>query len=145
MSENGNIRTMEFICDDFWGRPTYKCTETGRLWKDITLGSERPQLCSCGNDIEGEPDSPIKPDLEIHYVGREPEPDKFNYMMLSRLRSDCDYYLGYGHRNEKQLWAGDEKGQIDEMKRLWNVFPEDKKPEWLSLEEILQYEQLMTA
>lgn len=68
---------------------------------------------------------------------------KFRYMMLDRMRQDCDYYLGYGNRNAKQLWAGDEKAQIENMKALWNSFPEEDKPEWLTWEDILEYEKQM--
>lgn len=41
---------------------------------------------------------------------------KFNYMLLGRLKSDCEYYLGYGGRNAKSLWAHDEQAQIDKMR-----------------------------
>jgi hypothetical protein len=68
----------------------------------------------------------------------------FNYMMLGRLQSDCEYYLSYGNRSERQLWAGSVEGQIKEMKRIWHSLPEDKKPEWLSMEDILEYERKMT-
>lgn len=34
---------------------------------------------------------------------------KFRYMLLSRMQSDCEYYLNYGNRNPKRLWAGDEQ------------------------------------
>lgn len=64
-------------------------------------------------------------------------------MMLGRLESDCKYYLGYGNRNPKHLWAGDEKKQIEEMKRIYNSFTDDKKPEWLTWENILEYEKEM--
>lgn len=33
---------------------------------------------------------------------------KFRYMLLSRMQSDCEYYLNYGNRNPKRLWAGDD-------------------------------------
>ena len=69
--------------------------------------------------------------------------EKFRYMMLDRLQSDCDYYLGYGNRSEKQLWTGNVDEQIKQMKLLWNSFPEDKKPEWLTMEQILNYEKEM--
>lgn len=72
------------------------------------------------------------------------EVSEFDYMMLSRLQSDCEYYLGYGNRSERNLWAGSVKGQIKEMKRIWDSLPEDKKPEWLSMEDILEYERKMT-
>lgn len=68
---------------------------------------------------------------------------KFRYMMLDRMRQDCDYYLGYGNRNTSQLWAGDEKAQIENMKALWNSFPEEDKPEWLTWDELLEYEKEM--
>lgn len=65
----------------------------------------------------------------------------FNYQMLDRLRSDCDYYLGYGNRNVKALWAKDEKVQIDIMRALYDKVPES--PEWLTKEQIDSYEQKM--
>lgn len=150
MNDN-NIRTMELIGEDFWSRPVYKCIETGSLWKDITLGSDKPELYNCNNEFEGEPDCPIKQTLEIYFTERTKKPiedqpteeQKFNYMMLGRLKSDCDYYLGYGNRYAKHLWAGNEQDQIDEMKKLFNSFEDDKKPEWLTFEKILEYEKLM--
>lgn len=63
---------------------------------------------------------------------------KFSYMMLSRLVSDCKYYIRHPH--PKHLWAGSVAGQIEEMKRLWNELPIKGKPEWLSMEEILEWE-----
>lgn len=143
--ENNNIRTMEYIGEDSWNRPVYKCIETGNLWKGITLGSKNPSLYSCGNNFDGEPDCPIKSSLEIKFINKaEEEPNKFNYMMLDRLRSDCDYYLGYGNRNKGRLCEKDEQKHIDEMKKLYNSFHDDKKPEWLTYEQILTYEKLMT-
>lgn len=66
---------------------------------------------------------------------------KFEYMLLSRLESDCKYFLGNGNRYEKGLWAGSVEGQIAKMKELWNLLPE--KPEWLTLEQIEEYEKQM--
>ena len=67
----------------------------------------------------------------------------FRYMLLSRLKMDCDYYLGYGNRNAKQLWACDEKKQIENMKALWNTFDPDDKPEWLTWNELMGYAERM--
>lgn len=58
---------------------------------------------------------------------------RFNYMLLSRLKQDCVYYLDNG-RNAKHLWARDEQAQIDKMRELYEAVPE--KPEWLTREEI---------
>ncbi|MGT2946165.1 LPD11 domain-containing protein [Streptococcus chenjunshii] len=68
---------------------------------------------------------------------------RFRYSMLDRLRSDCDYFLGNGHRNESRLWAGDVVTHIAEMKRYWLLFEDDEKPEWLTWEQILDYEYKM--
>lgn len=74
----------------------------------------------------------------------EPTPEeKYNYQMLSRLKMDCDYYLGNGNRNTKRLWAENEENHIIEMKKLYNSFSEDKKPEWLTWIDILNYKSLM--
>lgn len=144
--ESNNIRTMELIGVDDWSRPVYKCIETGNLYKDITLGSDKPDLYSCSNDFEGEPGFPINDDLEIHFketVKQINQKDRFNYQLLGRLISDCEYYLGNGNRNVKHLWANNEKEQIEKMKELYNSFSDNEKPEWLTYEQILQYEKLM--
>lgn len=146
--ENNNIRTMEFIGEDDWNNNVYKCLETKILYKGEIFGDEETpsQLYSCGNEIDGEMCYPINKDFEIHFIKQEnliSKEEKFNYMMLDRLRQDCDYYLGNGNHYKKHLWAGDEQKQIDEMKKLYNSFAEDKKPEWLTWNNILEYEELM--
>ena len=61
----------------------------------------------------------------------------FNYMMLDRLKSDCEYYLCYGGRNAKSLWAHDEQRQIDKMRELYDSLP--IKPKWLTMDQIDEY------
>ncbi|MBC5648174.1 hypothetical protein H8S18_07470 [Christensenella sp. NSJ-35] len=68
---------------------------------------------------------------------------QFRYMLLSRLQSDCEYYLGYGYRNERKLWAGNARDHIWYMKAIWNSFPEGEKPQWMSMEQIEEYEKEM--
>lgn len=67
--------------------------------------------------------------------------DRFRYQLLSRMKSDCDYYLGNGNRCAKHLWGEDEVKHIAYMKALWNSFGTNDKPEWLTFEQILEYEQ----
>ena len=69
--------------------------------------------------------------------------ERFRYQMLSRLQGDCNYYLGYGNRNPKVLWAQNVKEQIELMKALWKSFASNDKPEWLSWEDILKFEKAM--
>lgn len=52
---------------------------------------------------------------------------------------------GHRHGCEKFLWAGNVTDQIGYMKALWESFPEDGKPEWLTMERILNYEKDMLA
>lgn len=66
---------------------------------------------------------------------------KQNYMLLDRCRSDCEYFLGNGCGEEKFLWAGNVEKQIAKMRELHELVPE--KPEWLSWEEIGEYEEKM--
>lgn len=65
--------------------------------------------------------------------------EKFRYQLLDRMRTDCDYYLGFGNGNVKCLWAQDEKEQIEYMEALYDSFDADKKPEWLTLRDIEEY------
>ena len=66
------------------------------------------------------------------------EDNRFNYMLLGRLKSDCEYYLGHGGRNAKHsLWVHDEQKQIDKMRELYESLP--IKPEWLTIEQIDEY------
>lgn len=64
---------------------------------------------------------------------------RFRYMLLSRLQSDCEYYLHHGGRHPKGLWAGDEALQIDFMTKLYESFKVDEKSEWLTMEQIRHY------
>ncbi len=70
---------------------------------------------------------------------------KFRYMLLDRMRSDCDYFLGYGRFYVNHLWAGNVVDQIGYMKALWESFPAGMKPEWLTMEQINSYERQMLA
>lgn len=67
-----------------------------------------------------------------------------NYALLSRLQCDCEYFLGYGRGYEGHLYYGSVDRQCDEMEKLWNSFREDKKPEWITIEQIKSYRERMT-
>ena len=68
---------------------------------------------------------------------------KFEYMMLSRLEGDCKYFLGNGNKSKKHLRDNSITSHIGHMKKLYNDFPQDKKPEWITLEDIEKYEKEM--
>lgn len=69
--------------------------------------------------------------------------ERFEYMLLDRLRQDCDYYLNHAERNPKSLWAGDEQKQINKMRELYGSVSE--KPLWLTREQIDEYAVKMGA
>ena len=67
----------------------------------------------------------------------------FSYQLLSRLQSDCEYFLGAGQGHEKHLWAGNVKNQIAKMWELYNAVLE--KPNWLTAQDIERYEKQMAG
>ena len=64
----------------------------------------------------------------------------FNYMMLDRLRSDCEYSLTSGNLN---LWGKTIDAHIAEMRKLMCEVP--KAPDWLSTAQIDEYEKALKA
>ena len=80
-------------------------------------------------------------DGELESIGATPEQGSDGYFLLSRLKADCEYFLGAGGRAEKHLWAGNVREQIAKMRELYAALPE--KPEWLTQEDIERYAQRM--
>ena len=68
---------------------------------------------------------------------------EYEYQLLDRLRTDCEYFLGAGNRATKNLYTGNVEEQIAKMRELYNILPE--KPEWLTEQDIDRYEKLMTT
>ena len=135
---------VEFIGLDNFHHPIYKCDETEQLFKDVNQGRGEPELYDCGNQIEGDVGFPMSKDFEITYATKYKESARsFDYQFLGRLEQDCRYFLAYGNRYIGHLWAKNVDEQIAEMKRIHNSFSEDEKPEWLTMEEIENYEKLM--
>ena len=66
---------------------------------------------------------------------------EMKYQLLRRMQSDCKYYLGFGNRSPKRLWSGNEKDHITDMKEIYNNL--EIKPEWITIEEINKYGELM--
>ena len=84
-----------------------------------------------------------QPALEEPVEETVPYNYEHEYLLLSRLKADCDYFLGAGGRVEKHLWAGNVREQIAKMRELYAALPE--KPEWLTSEDIDRYESQMAA
>ena len=80
-------------------------------------------------------------DEELESIGATLEQGSDGYFLLSRLKADCDYFLGAGGRAEKHLWAGNVREQIAKMRELYAALPDE--PEWLTMEDIDRYAQRM--
>ena len=62
--------------------------------------------------------------------------NKFNYMFLDRLKSDCLYFLGYGLFSPKRLHGENGKEHMAEMVKIWKSLP--LKPEWLRAKDLIK-------
>lgn len=96
-----------------------KCSECGKDWDGQFETSDGEKICS---------------ECQQKFFS-------FEYRMLSRLQQDCEYFLGYGNRCEKHLWADTAKEHIEEMKKLYKLLPVE--PEWISMDDIEKYEKEM--
>ena len=135
MNENAKTKlVLEYTGMDDFSCPVYK-DQFGKLWKDIDLGKEpEPNLYSLSfNHIDGEPSHPIQQEYTFHPAPYQRSSYEFEYRMLSKLQSDCEYYLGYGNRSPSILCNHSVQNHIARMKELWNGFPQIQKPEWHDL------------
>ena len=84
---------------------------------------------------------------EILHVIKTHEPaDSYKYMLLDRLRTDCGYFLGNGNRDAGHLWAaGSVETHLECMRILWDSFPDEDKPEWLTRDDLERYAQDMAG
>lgn len=67
---------------------------------------------------------------------------KYRYMLLDRMRQDCEYYLN-GHKCVNHLQGKTEEEQIDYMLFIWDLFTKNEKPEWLNREQIIEFGKRM--
>ena len=138
--------TLTYICPADFGSDIYQ-DQGGRYYQDVESNPKNPSFYTMAGGIDGEPFNSIDASISIELINPPNHPtseERFNYMLLSRLQADCEYFLGNGGRNESRLWAGNVTEQIEEMLYLYNWFDDDKKPEWITPEVIYNYEIAMT-
>ena len=80
---------------------------------------------------------------QVENIETDEDTKSFNYSMLDRLKSDCDYFLGNGNGLLKHLYYKDVNKHIEEMKKIYNSFSEVEKPEWINMEDIDNYKEKM--
>lgn len=79
--------------------------------------------------------------IPISEYNEQVKADQFDYMMLGRLKQDCEYFLGNGNGHEKHLWADNIQDHIKEMEKLHNAVK--FKPDYLTKEDIQEYKDNM--
>ncbi|MFT6879128.1 MAG: hypothetical protein ACJARG_000052 [Arcticibacterium sp.] len=67
------------------------------------------------------------------------ESNKFNYMLLGRLRMDLDYFFGNGQMHGRHLYYPEVGVHMREMINLWKRLP--IKPQWLRATELIEYKR----
>lgn len=142
------------------GEIVYKDENSGKFYLDINHDTKEVPTtlytCSPADDMDGEAGCPVKQKFEIvnPFTERElrEKEFEFEYMMLSRITQDIQAYIGKTgdatqdkwdcrYKNEKQIWGQSIRKCLDKAKELWQKIPEDIKPQWITWEQILQFEQ----
>lgn len=129
--------------------PCYR-DQNGRYYFDCNNGEG--ELClntgayldeAC-DEICGEPVN----DVTARVICKEPyrrSPNAYQYMLLDRIRQDCNYFLGNGNGYEPHLYGGSVEAACNAMEEIFFSLPDSEKPEWISLEDILEYRKEMLA
>ena len=130
----------------------YKNKDTGQIlkepearaqWRDEYDGDDPTNAVNFYNQYQ-EATGRESAIAQINYVIETHEPaDSYKYMLLDRMKTDCGYFLGTGNRNPATLWAGSVGTHLECMHLLWNSFPEDSKPQWLTLDDLDSFAQDM--
>lgn len=137
--ENGSYKALPDISFTEWENPYFSVTPPSVSDKNHTgkrasrrvekqkVDFEQLSLTSAAAEV-------VKPNVEDF---------SFEYQLLDRLKTDCEYFLGEGHRSEKHLWAGNVREHILKMRELYSNLL--IKPVWLTESNIDSYAQRMAA
>lgn len=130
--------SMEVPCYEDENGKIYFDENNGRNGLSLYTGAYRDEC----DEICGEPNRRVTEEISCDnpFVCHEREAD---YRLLGRLKSDCDYFLGYRNAYEGYLYFMNIKKHCDEMEKLWKSFADYDKPEWLTLEQINEYREKM--
>lgn len=100
------------------------------------------------NDDIVQNDNIIKTELNSTEPKQEVEEKdySYDYSLLDRLRVDCNYVINHKvKRPGNILWGETIEHHIETMKELYNSFPDDKKPQWISIDDIDNFEKTMLS
>lgn len=150
-TENQRTAYLTYVGMGDFHMPAYK-DRSGKYFLDINNGNGIPDLYSSSNNyLDGEPNEPISKFYDIVEFNTKYEPNMQGqmYAMLHRLKMDCNYALAAAKISGKlclnHLYYHDVAKQIEEMRRLYDTFAEEDRPEWLSSDDIAMYEDQLHA
>lgn len=127
--------------------PCYE-DENGKIYFDLNDGRNRLNLYTGAywdledGEICGEPYDKVTEPIECDEPFKR-HPREFDYMMLGRYKSDCNYFLGCRNGYEGHLYFKEINKHCDEMRKLYESFSDNDKPEWITAEQIEQYREDM--
>lgn len=132
------------------GYNEYPCyeDENGKIYFDLNDGRGELVLFTGAYrhpedvDICGEPNVEVADPVECDKPFTR-HPRERDYMMLSKLQADCNYFLGNGNGYEGHLYYKSVEKHCAEMEKLYNSFADYDKPEWLTLDQIHEYKTNM--
>lgn len=154
----GEVFSKEYAYEELIAEITsvFMSAYTGIKLVDIDIDNHSAYINGWIEELEKSPDMLVKAVKEAErasdYMEEHIEiskelsisvekPFESDYMLLGRLASDCEYYLGWGGGAVEALYYHDERSHIEEMKKLYEKLP--VKPEWLTLEQLKEYEKLL--
>ena len=149
-NDNGNVWNLILIREDEKYLPFLFALEgkkvgTNQTWERRYTSIEDAILHIVNNFNENANIKNRYGDLQeyILVADEKENPRKYDYMMLDRLRMDCDYFLGNGNGFLGHLYYKDIDKHIEEMKKIYESFSDNEKPQWISLEDIENYKEKM--
>lgn len=149
-NDNGNVWNLILIREDEKYLPFLFALEgkkvgTNQTWERRYTSIEDAILHIVNNFNENVNIKNRYGDLQeyILVADEKENPRKYDYMMLDRLRMDCDYFLGNGNGFLGHLYYKDIDKHIEEMKKIYESFSDNEKPQWISLEDIENYKEKM--
>lgn len=118
----------------FLDTPVYE-DENGKLYFDENNGYGELSLYTGAyrdeyGEIWGEPCNIVKEPVECENPYKV-HPRCGDYMLLSRLQSDCKYYINCNGCSKNNLWS-DINTILNEMENILKSFQPEDKPEWLT-------------
>ncbi len=147
-SVRDQIQTMREIYDGLSEKPEWLSPDiindyARRMWGVALTHSNASQLETGTVLIEREePDfqlvEPLRTEDEIDEEVQS-KPFEFELRRLSVLKADCEYVIGSASGVTKHLSGGNIEHHVAEMRRIYDILPDEGKPEWLNANDIEQY------